>query len=167
MRGSPWLCIRLISLVFVFPVGLASAQKADVPTEPIPEYSVLYDVGLVASEKSAHVTIRLWDDSEPIEWIRFRIDPNRYRAIEADGELRDVEKGVEWVPPKGGGRFKYVFSIDHLRNEQAYDARCAKNWAIFRGEDLVPRMRIKTSVTARSESRMRLRLPEGWSAAIP
>jgi hypothetical protein len=133
----------------------------------LPEYSVLYDVGLVASEKSARVTIRLWADSKPIKWIRFEIDPNRYRAIRADGELREVEGGVEWHPPKEGGRFRYVFSIDHLRNGQAYDARCAKNWAIFRGEDLVPRMRIRTYEPARSESRMRLRLPEGWSAAIP
>jgi len=129
-------------------------------SEAMPTFSVLYDVGLVASERSAHVTIRLWADSEPIEWIRFRLDPGRYRAIEADGELVAIDGGVEWHPPRGGGKFRYVFSINHLRDDRTYDARCAKNWAIFRGDDLVPRMRIRTLPIARSESRMRLRLPE-------
>lgn len=132
-----------------------------------PQFSVIYDVGLVASEKSAHVSIRLGADSGPVEWIRFRIDPMRYRAFQAEGELIEIEGGFEWRPPPEGGAFRYVFSIDHLRNGEAYDARCAKNWAIFRGEDLVPRMRIRTVPIARSKSRLRLRLPEGWSAAVP
>ncbi len=168
-------CERYGSVIFIYVAVLfttvASARERETVVEtdskPLPEYSVLYDVGIVASEKSAHVTIRLWADAKPIKWIRFKIDPNRYRAIRADGELIEVEGGVEWHPPKGGGRFRYVFSIDHLRNEEGYDARCAKNWAIFRGEDLVPKMRIRTYTPARSKSRMRLRLPEGWSAAIP
>ncbi len=147
--------------------GAAPVEVPRRAAEPLPEFSVLYDVGLVASEKSAHVEIRLGPDSAPLEWIRFRIDPLRYRAFEADGELVEVEGGLEWRPPRGGGRLRYVFSIDHLRNDEAYDARCAKSWAIFRGEDLVPRMRIRTDPIARTESRLRLRLPEGWSAALP
>jgi hypothetical protein len=165
------ISLRVIAISFastlLFLAPESSGQEVEPEPAPMPEFSVLYDVGLVASEKSAHVSIRLWADSAPVEWIRFRIDPNRYRAIQADGKLIEIEGGVEWQPPKSGGRFRYVFSIDHLRSEQAYDARCAKNWAIFRGEDLVPRMRIRTDPIARSESRMRLRLPEGWSAALP
>lgn len=144
------------------------------PTEPEPEvdperpeFSVLYDIGVVASEKSAHVSIRLGPKSDPVEWIRFRIDPLRYRAFQAEGEVIPIEGGLEWHPPKGGGAFRYVFSINHLRNDQAYDARIAKNWAIFRGEDLVPRMRIRTVPVAEANARIRLRLPEGWSAALP
>jgi hypothetical protein len=102
-----------------------------------------------------------------VEWIRFRFDPMRYRSIEADGELVEVEDGLEWHPPAKGGEIRYVFSIDHLRDDNAYDSRCAKRWAIVRGDDLVPRMRIRTNPVARSESRMRIRLPEGWSAALP
>ena len=150
---------------------MAIAQDAEPATEPPPEkmptFSVIYDVGLVPSEKSAHVSIRLGPNSAPVEWIRFFIDPMRYRAFQAEGELVEIEGGLEWRPPRNGGAFRYVFSINHLRADQAYDARSAKNWAVFRGEDLVPRMRIRTVPIARSKSRLRLRLPEGWSAAVP
>lgn len=153
------------------PGEAASGQTAATAQEPAPaprrEFSVLYDVGLVASEKSAHVSIRLGPKSAPVEWIRFRIDPLRYRAFQAEGEVFPIEGGLEWHPPKGGGAFRYVFSIDHLRSDQAYDARIAKNWALFRGEDLVPRMRIRSDPAAFANSRLRLRLPEGWSAAVP
>ena len=146
-------------------------QDADEPPAEVPaprrEFSVLYDVGLVASEKSAHVSIRLGPKSAPVEWIRFRIDPLRYRAFQAEGDVFPIEGGLEWHPPKGGGAFRYVFSIDHLRSDQAYDARIAKNWALFRGEDLVPRMRIRSDPSAYANARLRLRLPEGWSAAVP
>jgi hypothetical protein len=168
-RSSSFLCASLLLVLFWAPGSIAQEVAADPEPEPAPtpEYSVLYDVGLVASEKSAHVSIRLGSGSEPIQWIRFRVDPMRYRAFQANGELVEIEGGYEWRPPDEGGKLSYVFSIDHLRDEQAYDARCAKNWALFRGEDLVPRMRIRTDYTARSISRMRLRLPEGWSAAVP
>ncbi len=150
----------------------ASASEAEKPADPVkeeppPEFDVTYEMLLVASEKSAHVTIRLGAGSEAVEWIRLAFDPMRYRAIESDGTLEEVEGGLLWKPRKGGGQLSYVFSIDHLRDEKAYDSRCAKSWAILRGQDLVPRMRIRTEPGAISRSRMRLRLPEGWSAALP
>jgi hypothetical protein len=147
--------------------GQDTKKVETIVEEPLPEFSVLYDVGIVASEKSAHVSIRLGPKSDPVEWIRFRIDPLRYRAFQAEGEVFPIEGGLEWHPPKGGGAFRYVFSINHVRDDQAYDARIAKNWALFRGEDLVPRMRIRTVPIAAAKARLRLRLPEGWSAAVP
>ena len=77
-HSSKRCAITAIAILVVTSVALAG--RAQEPSEPLPEYSVLYEVGLVPSEKSAHVTIRLWADSKPIKWIRFKIDPNRYRA---------------------------------------------------------------------------------------
>lgn len=184
LRAKPWRA-RLVSGAIAFGLillgqtvspSVSAAPEEGAPAETaksapdspkLPEFSIIYDVGLVASEKSAHVKIRLGAGSEPVEWIRFRFDPMRYRAFSGNGELVEIEGGIEWRPPARGGVLRYVFSIDHLRNGDAYDSRCAKSWAIFRGEDLVPRMRTRTSPIARSKSRLRLRLPEGWSAAVP
>lgn len=167
VRGT----FALILLAGIPAVGDATASEEGKEPEPVvverPEFSVLYDVGIVASEKSAHVSITLGPNRHPVEWIRFRIDPLRYRAFQAEGEIIPIDGGLEWHPPRRGGSFRYVFSIDHLRGDQAYDARIAKNWAIFRGEDLVPRMRIRTVPIGVSKSRLRLRVPEGWSAAVP
>jgi len=159
------LLFALFFLLALLEFGDVRAQEAR-PAK-LPTFDMTYDVGIVASEKSAHVEIILGAGSEVVEWIIFRFDPMRHRAIEADGELREVENGIEWKPPPGGGSIRYVFSIDHLRDDNAYDARCAKSWAIFRGRDLVPTMRVRTVPSARSRSRMRLRLPEEWSVALP
>lgn len=173
MRDRRGIGIGIALLLASLCVATATAQLAaeadstDAAAEATPVYDVVFDVGLVASEKSAHVAIRLGAGSEPVEWIRFRFDPLRHRAIEADGELVEVEGGLEWRPPAKGGEIRYVFSIDHLRDDKSYDSRCTKSWAIFRGQDLVPRMRVRTDPIARSRSRLRLRLPEGWSAALP
>lgn len=149
----------------LFAIALTSWGAEEEQVRPV--FKVTYDARLVASERSVRVTIRLGSDASPVEWLRFRVDPLRYHAFEADGELVEVEGGWEWRPPKGGGELHYVLSIDHLREDNVYDARCTKSWAIFRGEDLVPRMRIRTVPIARSDSRLRFRLPEGWSAVLP
>src|SRR5262249_37127159 len=40
-------------------------------------------------------------------------------------------------------------------------------WAIFRGEDLVPPARTRTTAGARSRTRLLVRLPESWSLVTP
>ena len=84
-----------------------------------------------------------------------------------DGSVVVEGAHVTWTPPRAGGQLHYVFRIDHLRDARRYDARCAKTWAIFRGEDLVPQARVSTVDGARSRTRLRMRLPEGWSMATP
>ncbi|MEM9175312.1 MAG: hypothetical protein AAGC67_08750 [Myxococcota bacterium] len=147
-------------------LGAARAQDEAPPPEPT-RFGVVFDVGLVPSEKSAHVEIRISDPADAVEWLRFDFDDARYRAIEGDGRLETDQDGTRWTPPAGGGTLRYVHAIDHLRSEGEYDARCAKKWALLRGQDLVPRVRIRTTPRAESDSTLRLRLPEGWSAALP
>ncbi len=153
-------------VVAVGPIGTAAAQEEPEESERI-TFSISFDAKIVPSEKSAEVEIRLGADAGPVEWMLFRADPMRHQGFEADGQLTQLEDGWEWRAPPGGGALRYSFSIDHLRDEGSYDARCAKRWAIFRGEDLVPQIRIRTDPIAYSESRLRLQLPEGWSAALP
>ena len=57
---------------------------------------------------------------------------------------------------------RYSVVIDHLRNAQAYDARCADDWVVLRGHDLVPTIRIRADDRAYSRSTLRLQVPAGW-----
>jgi hypothetical protein len=57
--------------------------------------------------------------------------------------------------------------INHLRDEKSYDARFAPDWAIFRGDDLVPPARLSAEKGSTSRSRLTLRLPKGWRAVAP
>lgn len=130
-------------------------------------FDVTFDAKIIPSEKSAEVEIQLGADATPVEWLLFRADPMRHQGFQADGKLTQIGDDWEWRPPRGGGKLRFTFSIDHLRSEGSYDSRSAKRWAIFRGDDLVPQVRIRTDPIAYSESRLRLQLPEGWSAALP
>lgn len=128
-----------------------------------PVYGVAYEGRLVPSTKKIEMQIKVTQPRGELRLLRFHIDPKRHRAFSGDGEIRVSEKTVEWKPPASGGTLRYDFLIDHLRDPGSYDARCASNWAIFRGDDMVPPADATTQVHARSHARLRLRAPEGWS----
>ena len=132
-----------------------------------PHYDFRVEATIVPTERAAHVTLEVGKGAENLHQLRFRIDPKRHLLFRGDGEVHTEGAHVTWVPPRTGGKLTYIFRIDHLRDARRYDARCAKTWAIFRGEDLVPPARAETANGARSRTRFRVRLPEGWSIATP
>ncbi len=168
------LSLALFCASSQFGVASARAQQTQ-PTAPIPAptpKSLIYDLDVTArivpTERAAHVTLAVGRGSKNLEWVRFRIDPQRHLLFRGDGKIATEGAHVTWTPPPSGGRLQYVFRIDHLRDPRRYDARCAKTWAIFRGEDLVPPAHVSTTADgARSRTRLRVRLPEGWSIATP
>lgn len=162
-----------LQLALGAPLGTASAQKLeadDVESEPVaepPSYDLLYDVRLAPRERAAHVRMRISSETHRVKSVRLKIDPNRHYDFRGDGEIEQEEGVLLWRPPPTGGSLRWGFRIDHLRDAASYDARCAENWALFRGDDLVPRARVVTEGFAHSKARLRLRLPESWTAAIP
>jgi hypothetical protein len=85
----------------------------------------------------------------------------------ADGALEQEPGAVLWRPPAAGGALHFVFRIDHLRDTKSYDAHVTEQWALFRGDDLVPPARVDAEPGALARARLRLRLPDGWRAAVP
>ncbi len=139
------------------------------PAPPVVEtrYALDYEARILASERAARVAVRLPDHDGAVRSIRFRVDPERHLAFQGNGGL-DVREGfVTWEPPARDAVLRYQFRIDHLRDAASYDARCAEQWALFRGEDLVPPVRVVTRDGATSRARLALRLPQGWSSALP
>jgi hypothetical protein len=148
--------------------ALLASPPASGQVEPAKTtYSVRFDARVVPTERLAKVSIRLGRGAHRVRWLRFAIDPVRHFEFRGDGRIEVDGDSVLWEPPGEGGTLRYSFWIDHLRNSSSYDARCAENWALFRADDLVPPVRVRTKVGAHSSSRLRLRLPEGWSAALP
>jgi hypothetical protein len=151
----------------------AAAPAQTPPAAPAPQaatprtYPVLYEARLVPTQRAAEVTIRVSNSGRELRSLRFRIDPARHRDFSGNGVVTVGAETVEWQPPAGEGQLRYVFGIDDLRDELSYDARCAEHWALFRGDDLVPPARVRALRGAESQARLRLRLPEGWSAAAP
>ena len=159
-----WLPALLAALAAALPVTAQEAPSA--APEPRP-FDVLFDARIVPTERVARATISLGRGASNVNWLRFSIDPERHGDFRGDGQV-DVEGDkVFWRPPRRGGRLRYTFRIDRLRNASSYDARCAENWALFRGDHLFPPARINMADGATSRSRMRLRAPDGWSVVAP
>ncbi|MAE96575.1 MAG: hypothetical protein CL910_18155 [Deltaproteobacteria bacterium] len=160
MRG-----ILVGGLLLLIPVAAAAAEPS--PEGPDLAYEVVFEATLRPSERVAHASIRLGAGADAMRWLRFHIDPERHKGFEGDGRVELLGDRVLWTPPASGGVLRYVFHIDHLRTPSSYDARCAEHWALFRGDDLFPRARVRTRKGATSVSTLRLRVPDGWSMAVP
>jgi hypothetical protein len=156
LHRAPLAVAALLLLV----AGGALAQEERI-------YQVDYSARILPTERAARVSVRVTDPDGLLREIRWRIDPERHREFEGDGSIEVDGDTVRWIPGAGVQTLRYVFRIDHLRDELSYDARCAESWAVFRGDDLVPPARVRTAAGARSESRLRLRVPEGWSSVTP
>ncbi len=162
MRVRPLLSFALFA-AFALQGGAAAQEVA--PKHP--RYDLHVEARIVPTERAAHVTLEVGKGAENLLELRFRIDPKRQLLFRGDGEVRTEGAHVTWTPPRTGGKLTYIFRIDHLRDARRYDARCAKTWAIFRGEDLVPPARVRVSDGAYSRTRLSVRLPEGWGIATP
>lgn len=162
----------LLCIAFVAPSnGPAHAQNSTAPGVGGPRYDVRFEIRIVPSEKLAHVAIHLGDPARAVDWLRFRVDPERQLAFRGDGRVEVKQDGATeiatWTPPRGGGVLRYVARIDHLRDESSYDARATRDWALVRADDLVPPVHASFSDGAQSRSRLQLVLPSGWSAVVP
>ncbi len=164
--------------VFGFAVALgwsgavAPPASAQVPAEPspAPTYDATYRARVVPSEKAVHVELEVVQPQQPNAFvieINFRIDPARQTRFRGDGEVVVEGDSAVWKVPRQGGKLRWVFLIEHLRNDRAYDARSASNFALFRGDDLVPTARVRTEGMAESKTRLVLRTPKGWTAVAP
>jgi hypothetical protein len=154
--------VAFAALALWFTAGPEAARAQQGPV-----FEVGYEARLVPSERAVHMSIALGSGARHVKWLRFRTDPTRHTGFSGDGEVVPWEDGVIWTPPPEGGRLHYIFRIDHLRDARSYDARCAKTWAIFRGDDLVPPVRARITKGARSRSRLQFVVPEGWSTVVP
>ncbi|MBW2494539.1 MAG: hypothetical protein JRE43_07280 [Deltaproteobacteria bacterium] len=130
-------------------------------------YRVDFEVRVVPTERAARVNVHVTDPKGLLRQVNWRIDPERHRDFAGGGTVEVEGDVVRWIPEPGVTTLRYVFRIDHLRDERSYDARCAENWAIFRGDDLVPPAKVRTALGARSASHLYLRVPDGWSAVAP
>jgi len=156
----------LLGLACLGPAPGAWAAETPAAAPGPAGFDVTYEVRLLPTEGVAHVAIRIDDPRHEVIALSFRIDPERQRDFRGDGVVSPSSAGdtMEWRPPKAGGTLRYVVRINHLRDEKSYDARFAPNWAIFRGDDLVPTARLRTQTASVSRARLRLRLPQGWRA---
>jgi hypothetical protein len=162
LRSAARIALALLALAAI--VTGARAQNA-APARSA--YVVTFEARIAPSERLAHAQIRFGTGALSVRFLQLQIDPARHVEFRGDGKVVVNGGVVHWEPPARGGVLRYKFRIDHLRTSSAYDARCADDWALFRGDDLFPPVRVRASIGAKSRSTLRLRVPDGWKIAVP
>ncbi|MCP5006470.1 MAG: hypothetical protein GY941_21410 [Planctomycetes bacterium] len=125
-------------------------------------YRVDYTITLKPALNVAEVSVRL-DDGAMLRWLDFHIDPDRFSDIKADGRLRIGGERAIWEPPDGPAVFRLTARVNHLRKSGKYDALMTKDWAIFRGDDLIPAVKVQAVKGAISHASLHFELPRGWT----
>lgn len=142
------------SLCFYLPVTVASAQA--------PTYNLQYTVELQPEKGTARVTVEA-DKGNLLLRLNFDVNPEVHSNIKSNGKLVIKDGRATWTLPPKDGYLRMTVKIDHERDPGEFDARITKNWAIFRGDDIIPPMVAVTDFVAESRATLRFKLPEDWS----
>ena len=157
MRGMPSLLPRIaLCALALLPLGAAAS-----------DFALDYRVALLPAKGEAHVVISTAPIDGRLVRVRLPLDRDRYHAVQADGALSRDGDDYTWEVPRKGGTLQYRVRIDHQRRGDGYDARMTRDWALLRGDDLVPPLQATVTRGADARARLRFALPKGWSAEVP
>ncbi len=151
----PARSLLLFAFLLFFGAHVQAAKRVDLD----------YRVRLLPDEDQAEVQLLL-EKGEMVRLLEFNLgDEGYYSDFKADGEWRQEtpEQGT-WLPGKGKARLSYRVRISHPRGDGRFDARMTENWALFRGDDLVPPARLDQVDGVKLVSRISFELPEGWKS---
>lgn len=151
MRHFFWPTLAILGLGLFFTVGNAHAART---------YQARFNLDLQTNSKSASGSVVIVPGTGYVANMRLSMPVSRYSGIRGDGEVKIVGDKVFWTPPQTGGTLRYSVAINHKRADGGFDALVGPNWAIFRGDDAFPKVRVLAK--GRSVSEMVLTVPKGW-----
>lgn len=145
----------LVVALLALAMPLAAAQRVDVD----------YQVRLLPDSDQAEVTLSL-ERGQALRYLDFNLgEEGRYSDFQAEGEWQQEtpSRGV-WHPQQGRAQLSYRVKVSNPRASGRYDARMTADWALLRGDDLIPAAKIDIEPGVELVSRLQFELPEGWSS---
>lgn len=149
--------VRLASwLLLVGFLAIASVQAEEAPV-----YQLHYTVKLEPEKDRARVTIEV-DRGDLLRHLSFRMR-DRYSKIETNGTFVVKDGRGVWDLPEKNARMTLLVKITNERDQGRFDARMTKDWAIFRGDNIIPAVYTDEAPGAESKATLTFKLPKGWS----
>lgn len=129
-------------------------------------YDVSYRATFAADVAHVEVEVNLAGEKLPSK-VRLSADPERYRNFRSTDPLQLTDREIVWQPQGKKSRLRYEFIVDHKRSAGGYDSYKTAQWALFRGDKLIPNARVTAARNLQSRTTLEFVLPDGWSAATP
>ncbi|POF43147.1 hypothetical protein B0D71_09680 [Pseudomonas laurylsulfativorans] len=126
-----------------------------------------YHVRLLPQSDQAEVRLTLAQGSA-VRSLDFNLgDGSHYSDFKADGQWQlppgKAARGV-WRPTADKASLTYRVKISHGRKNGSFDTRMTPNWALMRGDDLVPAAKLDQQDGTELVSRLEFELPGGWKS---
>ena len=132
--------------------------------EAAPGYRLDYRIGFDPAAGEALFSLTVTPEDGRLQRLRFTIDPDRHRALKADGRLSRKDNRYTWRPPaEGRATLRFRYKVDRRRDGDTYDARITRDWALLRADRLFPPASTIGPDGAVADARLVFELPEGWS----
>jgi predicted metalloprotease with PDZ domain len=152
---------RLLILMIAANCGFTFAAS-NKERDPL-AFETKFQLELLPLQSIGRVTISV-DSGELLESLSFSNKDGIYSNIKANGKLTIKDQLVLWELPKGPAQLTYTMKIAHERTPGKFDAMMTNDWALFRGDDVIPAMHIYEVDGAYSQSTLEILMPEGWSS---
>ena len=123
-----------------------------------------YRVKFLPDTDQAEVSLTL-EKGEVVQKLAFNLGSKGYYSdFSADGTwTQDGPESGTWLPGKGKSSLTYKVHISHPRANDTFDARMTPDWALLRGDDLVPSARLSKDDKVELVARLQFELPKGWN----
>ncbi len=128
------------------------------------QYGVHYVLEPLIDQGMVKVSIEI-RNADLIKSISFRHDKQRHLDFEADGELKHYKSSIRWEPGSKLAKLSFRSVLDRQRSDGGYDAYMTNDWAIFRGDKIVPTARVRSVKGSESYSTLEIKLPAEWTSA--
>ncbi|HEY6643757.1 hypothetical protein [Povalibacter sp.] len=141
---------------------LAAMLIASVPALAA-TYDAHYRVEADPAVGNLRVELKLSGEQLPGKLV-FSIDPQRHRNFTSTDSVEIQGASVTWRPRGKYSRLHYDFVVNHERAPGRFDSLMTQDWALFRADKLVPRVRVTAARGLESRATMEFQLPAQWTA---
>jgi hypothetical protein len=147
--------LLLSALLLTLSAPLWAAKRVDLD----------YRVRFLPESDQAEVSLVL-EKGDSVRSLRFNLgDKGYYSDFESSGGWTQDDPGHgTWVPGKGKASLTYRVRISHPRGDGRFDARMTPDWALLRGDDLVPAATLDMVDGTELVSRLEFELPKDWKS---
>ncbi len=128
-----------------------------------PAYKLDYSVTLLPEKAGAVVKVHV-DKGQLLHKFSFSNERNIYSDIRANGKLTISNKKIEWELPEGEATLSYFVALTNERSPRKFDSRITNEWALFRGDDLIPAVHTYEVPNAYSIASLTFTLPKDWKS---
>ena len=146
-------------------LGLWAAGSIQAQTTPVKTFALDYTIELLPKQDQARITMALGKGSERVARLSFDFDAKRYSGFKATGgQFAAAGTGkATWTPAGDGSKLTWLVRITHQRDAGDFDARMTPDWALFRGDKVIPFIKARMKKNTGSTARLRFVLPPGWT----